>query len=289
MLGFRWTLTALTLAPLLACAEGDTKTTAANVPGSAIANMLQEHDTPFMLYPYETNYIIYTYTDKINKKGIASYDWAEDAKKDEMKFQISLGFPIWRGVLGNNSLLGASYTQVSLWQAFNRGASSPFRETNYEPQLFLAWATDYDFLGWTLREVEIGGNHQSNGRSDPTSRSWNRVYGRVMAQNGNWQVDLKPWYRLPESKADDDNRDITKYLGYYRLKVGYKLGESVLSVNSRYNWNTGYGGADVGLSYPLTPHVRLYTQVFSGYGESLIDYNYRQTRIGFGVMLNDIM
>ncbi|WP_176491915.1 phospholipase A, partial [Salmonella enterica] len=52
--------------------------------------------------------------------------------------------------------------------------------------------------------------------------------------------------------------------------------------------NTGYGGAEVGLSYPVTKHVRLYTQVYSGYGESLIDYNFNQTRVGVGVMLNDI-
>ncbi|WP_417653488.1 phospholipase A, partial [Escherichia coli] len=39
---------------------------------------------------------------------------------------------------------------------------------------------------------------------------------------------------------------------------------------------------------PVTKHVRLYTQVYSGYGESLIDYNFNQTRVGVGVMLNDI-
>jgi phospholipase A1 len=259
------------------------------VRGSVIASMLQEHDNPFTLYPYETNYLLYTYSDKINTKAIQSYDWADNTKKDEVEFQLSLGFPIWRGIAGDNSLLAASYTQHSFWQLSNRGESSPFRETNYEPQVFLGWATDYSFAGWTLREVETGFNHDSNGRSDPTSRSWNRVYARFMAQHGNWQVDLKPWYRLPESDANDDNPDITKYMGYYRLKVGYAWGDSVFSVNGRYNWNTGYGGAEAGWSYPITRHVRFYTKVFSGYGESLIDYNYKQTRIGVGVMLNDIM
>ncbi len=32
------------------------------VRGSIIANMLQEHDNPFTLYPYDTNYLIYTQT-----------------------------------------------------------------------------------------------------------------------------------------------------------------------------------------------------------------------------------
>lgn len=70
------------------------------VRGSIIANMLQEHDNPFTLYPYDTNYIIYTQTSDLNKEAIASYDWAENARKDEVKFQLSLAFPLWRGILG---------------------------------------------------------------------------------------------------------------------------------------------------------------------------------------------
>ena len=121
--------------------------------------------------------------------------------------------------------------------------------------------------------------------ADPTSRSWNRLYTRLMAQNGNWLVEVKPWYVVGNT---DDNPDITKYLGHYQLRVGYQYGEAIFSVKGQYNWNTGYGGAEVGVSYPITKHVRFYTQVYSGYGESLIDYNFNQTRVGVGVMLNDL-
>ncbi|PWC11761.1 phospholipase A [Brenneria roseae subsp. americana] len=256
------------------------------VRGSIIANLLQDHDSPFILYPYESNYLLYTYTSNINKAAIQSYNWGDEARKDEVNFQLSLGFPLWRGIFGDSSLLGASYTQRSWWQLSNKSESSPFRETDYEPQIFLGWATDYTFAGWTLRDVEVGINHQSNGRSEPTSRSWDRAYARLMAQNGNWQVDLKPWIRFSDSQ--DDNPDITKYMGHYRLRVGYVWGDSVFSAEGRYNWNSGYGGGELGWSYPLTKHVRFYTKVFSGYGESLIDYNHRQTRFGVGVTLNDM-
>lgn len=259
------------------------------VRGSIISGLLQNYDNPFVLYPYESNYIIYTYTSSMNKDAIKSYDWGKDALRDEVKFQLSLAFPLWRGIAGDNSVLAASYTQRSWWQLSNKKESSPFRETNYEPQIFIGWATDYQLGGWTLREFETGFNHESNGRSDPTSRSWNRIYARAMAQNGNWQVDLKPWYRLPENDSSDDNKHITKYMGYYRLKVGYALGDSVISATGRYNWNSGYGAAELGWSYPITKHVRFYTQLFSGYGESMIDYDYRQTRFGIGVMLNDML
>lgn len=97
------------------------------VRGSIIANMLQEHDNPFTLYPYDTNYLIYTQTSDLNKEAIASYDWAENARKDEVKFQLSTAFPLWRGILGPNSVLGASYTQKSV-ATVNSEESSPFRE-----------------------------------------------------------------------------------------------------------------------------------------------------------------
>ncbi|MCE9873384.1 phospholipase A [Hafnia alvei] len=259
------------------------------VKGSIIANMLVEHDNPFTLYPYDTNYLLYTETSDVNKEAIQSYSWADDARKDEVKFQLSLAFPIIRGIAGDNSVLGMSYTQRSWWQAFNRSASSPFRETNYEPQLFVGWATDYQWGDWTLRDIETGFNHQSNGRSDPTSRSWNRVYARLMAQNGNFQAQIKPWYRIPESSSKDDNPDITKYMGYYEAQVGYEWGESIFTAKGHYNWNTGYGGGELGWSYPMTKTLRFYTQLYSGYGESMIDYNFNQTRFGVGIMLNDFM
>ena len=230
-----------------------------------------------------------TETSDVNKEAIQSYSWADDARKDEVKFQLSLAFPIIRGIAGDNSVLGMSYTQRSWWQAFNRSASSPFRETNYEPQLFVGWATDYQLGDWTLRDIETGFNHQSNGRSDPTSRSWNRVYARLMAQNGNFQAQIKPWYRIPESSSKDDNPDITKYMGYYEAQIGYEWGESVFTAKGHYNWNTGYGGGELGWSYPMTKTLRFYTQLFSGYGESMIDYNFNQTRFGVGIMLNDFM
>ncbi|MBT0721919.1 phospholipase A [Rosenbergiella collisarenosi] len=259
------------------------------VDGSIISNLLQKHDSAFILYPYESNYVLYTYTSNMNKGAIESYNWGHNARKDELKFQLSLAFPIWRGILGDNSVLAASYTQRSWWQISNSKESSPFRETNYEPQLFVGWATDYSLGNWTLRDVETGFNHESNGRSDPTSRSWNRAYLRLMAKNDNITAEIKPWVRLDTGGGDDDNPDIIKYMGHYRAKLGYKWGESVFSVEGQYNWNSGYGGAQLGWSYPITPNVRFYTQVYSGYGESLIDYNHRQTRVGIGLTLNDVL
>lgn len=99
-----WLLAAVAL-PLTAYAQEATIKEVHDKPavkGSIIANMLQEHDNPFTLYPYDTNYVIYTQTSDLNKEAISSYNWSDNARKDEVKFQLSLAFPFWRGILGPN-------------------------------------------------------------------------------------------------------------------------------------------------------------------------------------------
>ncbi|MBE2896933.1 phospholipase A [Pasteurellaceae bacterium HPA106] len=243
-------------------------------------------DNFFSLAPYEQNYIMETFSN-----GNFDMQDGKEKKHDEIKFQISLGLPIWRGILGENSLLGASYTQRSWFQLSNTIESSPFRETNYEPQLFLAWSTKYDLpWGWTLNDIETGFNHESNGRSDQfeRSRSWNRLYARVSAHKDNWMVEFKPWWRIPEKADDDDNPDITAYRGHYDLTVGYKYDEHQVKLTGHYNLKSGKGGVLANYSYPITKQVRFYVQYYGGYGESLIDYNRRIHRIGLGISLNDV-
>jgi len=40
-------------------------------------------------------------------------------------------------------------------------------------------------------------------------------------------------------------------------------------------------------SAPLLGPLRGYVKLFSGYGETMIDYDWRQSTIGIGVSLND--
>jgi phospholipase A1 len=72
-----------------------------------------------------------------------------------------------------------------------------------------------------VRTLTLGFNHQSNGRSEPLSRSWNRIVGNVGLERGNFTLLLNTWYRIPEDEEDDDNPDIEDYPGYGESLVDY--------------------------------------------------------------------
>jgi len=96
------------------------------------------------------------------------------------------------------------------------------------------------------------------------------------------------WYRIPESSDDDDNPTISDYYGWGDLSAIYKWRGQSFAATIRGNPSTGKGAGQLTwTSAPLLGPVRGYVKLFSGYGETLIDYNWRQTTIGIGVTLND--
>lgn len=205
----------------------------------------------------------------------------------EAKFQFSFKVKLadFDDVFG--AALWAGYTQQSQWQVYNSGVSRPFRETNYEPEVMLAFHPDRNVLGWRWRLLAFGINHQSNGGTEPLSRSWNRVTATFGFDQGNFGLLIRPWLRIRESLAKDDNPDITRYLGYGDVVGVYRYSQHTLSLLARYNPATGNGAGQFSWSFPLHRRVRGHVQLFSGYGESLIDYNIKQNTIGVGISLAD--
>lgn len=78
-------------------------------------------------------------------------------------------------------------------------------------------------------------------------------------------------------------------MGYYELGMAYKWDDLQLGFMGRYNFSSHNGAAELGLTFPLWGKLRGYASVFTGYGESLIDYNHKQTRFGLGIALNDLL
>lgn len=208
----------------------------------------------------------------------------------EAKYQIS--FKSKLAELPWDVSAWAAYTQSSRWQVYNPADSRPFRETNYEPELMLVKPLDLDvpLAGGKLRMVSIGYNHQSNGRALPLSRSWNRIVGTVIYENGEWTAELQPWMRIHENLADDDNPDISDYAGRGELRIARRFGTHFVSLLLRHSLRGGsrsHGAAELDYVFPIPGYDALHgqLQVFSGYAESMIDYNVHQTRIGLGVTI----
>ena len=293
---------AAALMPLLALRA------AAEAPAPEASAPLADHrGTPFErlwdspeglgFLPYRQSYVMVTHTDLPNsapssQNPVDTVPPSYPLQHNELKFSFSLKSPVLpRYLLGAGNALWFAYTQQSHWQAFDAAHSRPFRESNYEPELIFSRRLG-NAGGSNLSPtfLNLGVVHQSNGQSDPRSRSWNRAYAQL-ALVQRWSAEkslallVRPWWRFPEQPANDNNPDIGHYLGHGDVELQYWHGRQLLTLLARER------SAQVDFSTPLVlfdrrrpeeQSLQLHLQVFTGYGESLIDYNQRHTTVGVG-------
>ena len=145
----------------------------------------------------------------------------------------------------------------------------------------MTFNNDWKVLGLTNRLNGIGIVHQSNGRSEPLSRSWNRIYANFVFERGGLGLSLKPWYRIKEDEDTDNNPDITDYLGYGEVKLAYKTGKQTLSAMARKK------AFELTWSRLTWGNIRLYAQYFHGYGQSMIEYDKSTDVLGIGFAFSD--
>ncbi|WP_107919049.1 phospholipase A [Neisseria elongata] len=223
-------------------------------------------------------------------RGAALQERFSDQKRIETKMQVSFKSKIAEDLFKSRADLWFGYTQKSDWQIYNQGRrSAPFRNTDYEPEIFITQPVKSQLpWGGRLRMLGVGFAHQSNGQSRPESRSWNKVYAMAGMEWGKLTVIPRVWMRLFDSSGkDNDNPDLTKYLGYGDVKLQYRLNDKHnFSTTLRYNPKSGYGAAEAAYTFPIKGKLQGVVRGFHGYGESLIDYNHKQSGIGFGLMFN---
>lgn len=274
----------------------DSAATGAPDQGPVVHRLEQEREDafkPFSIMSHRPNFllpVVYNsqkYNAEYHRQTREKYQF----DRFEAQFQISIKSPLVLALFNNRMDVYAGYTNHSFWQVYNHDISSPFRETNHEPELWVQFQPNWEIFGFRNTFNSLGINHQSNGQSGALSRSWNRFYGNIIFERGHFVMKLTPWVRMSESESTDDNPDIIDYLGHGELGATYKWGEHTISlmVRNHVESNFSKGALQASWSFPLGawPYLRGYVQYFNGYGESLIDYNQYVNRLGVGLSLSD--
>ena len=214
-------------------------------------------------------------------------------RQTEAELQLSLRAKAIEDFLLPNADLWLSYTQQSIWQMWNGQDSAPFRSSDYQPEGFYIVPIP-DGMGdlggcWRWRMVQLGIAHESNGEGLPLSRSWNYAYLGTAFTHDDVMLRARFNQRLGEQGVDD-NPHITDYIGNTELSAAWLPGETTMQLTARTSFKSWDRGS---LKFEWTHPVwsarpdglRWYVQLFSGYGETMLDYNHRQTSVGLGFTL----
>jgi phospholipase A1 len=248
----------------------------------------------FNLLPYRPVYGLVHWASSANEQPSSptrSFSERIDLNRAEAKIQLSFKAKVVEDLLATDGDIWVGYTQVSYWQAGNSRYSSPFRETNYEPEAMFVYPLRASIGGLRFRMASVGISHQSNGRSEPLSRSWNRIVGELAAEWGAWSFHVRPWARVFESSGEgNDNPDIEDFMGRAELAIVRRARGQVLTLTARHSMRSGarsHGSARLDWAFPIAGGLNAHLQAFTGYGQSLIDYNHRQTTLGVGISFFD--
>lgn len=278
--------------------QSDTENETVGAVSERVREERKEAFNPYVLTAHKHNFILpVSYSSGVNEAIYQQNDvpLREGLQSAEVKFQISLKSQLNEAdLVFPNDSLSLGITLEAWWQLYSSDLSSPFRETNYQPEIFylvpLLWGP---FGGNTA--VVLGFEHQSNGQVQGLSRSWNRLYASLLYEKGPFVASIRPWYRIPEDPKEapgepegDDNPDILDFMGYGDVGASWRNDRFEYAVRARGNPSTGKGAITIGMTFPFFAKFRGFVQYFSGYGDSLIDYNHYQQRIGVGVALTNL-
>lgn len=248
----------------------------------------------YSLYLHKRTYIIpFSYNWKTHEdiySGLPSLTTnnAPFYKNEEAEFQMSFFIPVDRSFLSTKWDLLFAYTHKAWWQVYNPAWSKPFRETNYTPEVFFRRVNEHSKPHSIFDPVayDVGIIHQSNGQIQLVSRSWDRLFARAFFVSESVSVTLSIWTRLPEKSNENENRDISRYMGYgevHALKTwGTHTVEIKIPISER-------PGLEIHYSKDWYGNLRWFVSGNIGYGHSLIEYNKETQRVGVGITLENFM
>lgn len=211
------------------------------------------------------------------------------AGDDDLKLQFSFKYR-----LSKSKNLYFGYTQLMFWSIY--GKSKPFKDVNYNPELFYRLMEKKNNF---LSSLDFGYLHTSNGKDQEDSRSLDRLFLRT---NFSTKIDDHVFigvFKIQKIFNEDaTNKDIVNHLGYWELQAVLSEIMTVEGQDVDLHFRTyagsklydfDKGGLEIGLVYNFFAsdfNPSLYVQRFEGYSESLIAYNKKRTEYRIGIMLS---
>lgn len=239
---------------------------------------------------------------KINYFSINHWPWDTNA---QVKFQLSMKLRVLQPdlyILKYNLFPAyVAYTQKSLWNVGQN--STPFEESNYNPEFFLDYPVDAGIQGpFKLRNIVISPfGHDSNGLAGIQSRSWNRKYVLVrfglesqekLKTTNSFLSDKASMYvKLWHASGYSDQEKYLESIGNNNRFLDYMgWGEVGISVRN-FLWGGNLSDHQLDIKTPIfhdnrkksyefefrqkLPHMNLalYLQYWHGYGETMLRFD----------------
>lgn len=201
----------------------------------------------------------------------------------DVKFQLSFMFRLTEATLPWKSYLFLMYTQKTFWNVFQN--SLPMRDINFNPGI--GWAKPFFSKDRYMGKLTLLLEHESNGRDEEASRSWNKISLCGSTIIDEWlMVHAKFWIPLIDGS---ENRDILKYCGIYQggvmVTTPNKEWSWGLTWVKRQGWNLNMNTIwEVSWRVSDKMNLNLYAQYYNGYGENLIDYKQFHSRLRVGLV-----
>lgn len=203
----------------------------------------------------------------------------------DAKFQISFRHRLFKGIMPFNSFLMLTYTQKSFWDIYRE--SSPFGDNNYNPGILLgAPVIKHNQLRGI---ISLSLEHESNGRDQEASRSWNFVsLSGVYFHNSALSLQAKLWWGIPGKR---DNPDLLRYKGYGLLALNYRSFNETFGGSLIINPSAAGINSQLELSLKLKQRdsYYLFLQWCQGYAEGLLHYDRYASMLRIGIALKPPM
>jgi len=115
----------------------------------------------FGLKPHKVNYILpYAYREGVYK----SYVPTDEYRNIEAELQVSLKLYLGTGFFGLNESYYLAYSHQAFWQIYSD--SSPFRETNYNPEGFIVFPVLRKDSIFNMMSIKLCLAHTSHGQGE---------------------------------------------------------------------------------------------------------------------------